>query len=117
MMYGYARDTGDHDLECQLVALLNIGCDSITTESSKSAEDLACLLSKMNSGDSLVVWRLDKAADSVVKLNQLVESLLVRGVSLQSVNEKVNTTLDADNMIQAVIAKMADVERMVKSLS
>lgn len=116
MLYGYARDTNDHDLDFQLAALSKACCDSITTETSKGIESLEELLSRASRGDSVVVWRLDKAADSVSELNSLFKLMKERGVSLRSLHERVDTVLDTEKLTQEIISKMVRIEQKSKSL-
>lgn len=67
MFYGYARvSTDDQDLSLQIDALLHFGVDEsdIFTDNISGAKEvrpgLTQCLGKLQYGDTLVVWRLDR---------------------------------------------------------
>ena len=69
MLVGYARvSTHDQDPALQLDALNRTGCDRIFTETASGAQrdrpELKAAVDYMRSGDTLVVWRLDRLARS-----------------------------------------------------
>ena len=70
MLVGYARvSMQDQNPALQLDALTAAGCEKVFTEKASGAQrdrpDLAAALSYMRSGDSLVVWKLDRLARSL----------------------------------------------------
>jgi DNA invertase Pin-like site-specific DNA recombinase len=65
MLIGYARvSTQDQTLDLQTDALTRAGCDKIFTDTASGAKierpGLAEAISHLRSGDTLVVWRLDR---------------------------------------------------------
>ncbi len=110
MKYGYARDTGDHDLALQLMELKKEDCQPIITESGQAFSDLNDLLSRMNKGDTLVVWRIDKLANTLTKLDELVEELQRIDVTLCSVVEKFDSSKDS-GITKTIIRKLAELEK------
>jgi DNA invertase Pin-like site-specific DNA recombinase len=79
MRIGYARvSTDDQNLDLQLAALENAGCDRVFTDHGVSGAQfsrpgLAKAMSALSAGDTFVVWRLDRLGRSIQKLIQLVE--------------------------------------------
>ena len=92
MLIGYARvSTLDQNLSLQRDALTEAGCQKICIEqmSGAVAERPALLeaLDYARSGDTLVVWKLDRLARSMKQLIETVEKLRIRGIGFQSLTE------------------------------
>jgi DNA invertase Pin-like site-specific DNA recombinase len=86
MLIGYARvSTGDQNLDLQKNALVRAECEQIfeDTASGKNARrpGLKACYSSFKTGDSLVVWKLDRLGRSVRDLITLVSELQARGVT------------------------------------
>lgn len=89
MLVGYARvSTQDQNLDLQLHALQEAGCERIFTEKASGAQrdrpELNNALDYMRKGDSLVVWKLDRLARSLKQLIDTVEKLEKKGMGLRS---------------------------------
>ena len=86
MSVGYARvSTLDQNLELQIDALKNAGCERIFTEkiSGKSKDDrpeLNNMFSKLREGDTVIVWKLDRLGRSLTNLIDLISELNKHGV-------------------------------------
>src|SRR6516162_5250077 len=83
MLIGYARvSTVDQNLALQRDALTEAGCAKIFTEQMSGAvADRPALhdaLEFARSGDTLIVWKLDRLARSMKQLIETVETLRVR---------------------------------------
>ena len=81
MLVGYARvSTQDQNPELQLDALKEAGCEKVFVEKASGAQrdrpELKAALDYMRSGDTLVVWKLDRLARS---LKQLIETVEMSG--------------------------------------
>jgi hypothetical protein len=92
---GYARgSTADQNLDLQ-VEELTAGCHRIFVEHATGARaerpELAQGLDHLRSGDTLVVWRLDRLARSLRDLIDLVTTLEERGVGFRSPHERVRS--------------------------
>jgi DNA invertase Pin-like site-specific DNA recombinase len=93
MLIGYARcSTTDQDPALQLDALVAVGCERVFTDrgvsgSLASRPEWDRCLEHLRPGDTLVVWKLDRAARSLRNLLDLVETLRARGVHLRSLTE------------------------------
>src|SRR5271155_3553020 len=97
MLIGYARvSTVDQNLALQRDALTEAGCQKIFTEQMSGAvTDRPALhdaLEFARSGDTLIVWKLDRLARSMKPLIETVESLRVRGIGFRSLTEALDTT-------------------------
>src|SRR3569623_87793 len=97
MLVGYARvSTQLQDTELQRVALEGAGCGKLFVEKASGAQrdrpELAAALEYMREGDTLVVWKLDRLARSLKQLIETVEAHEARGIGLQSMTEKIDTT-------------------------
>ena len=98
MKYGYARvSTPDQCLNLQLDALHLYGVDYICEEKisgkNKNKPVLDALIAKLESGDQLIVWKLDRLGRKTSELIKLQESLEKRNISLISLTESLNTSL------------------------
>jgi DNA invertase Pin-like site-specific DNA recombinase len=84
MEIGYARvSTGEQTLDLQLDALATAGCGKVYTETASGVKAdrpvLADVLSYLRSGDTLVVWWLDRLGRSWQHLIEVVAQLAARG--------------------------------------
>src|ERR1700681_1782473 len=88
MLLGYARvSTLDQNLALQRDALAEAGCGKIFTEQMSGAvADRPALhdaLEYARSGDTLIVWKLDRLARSMKQLIETIENLRVRGIGFR----------------------------------
>ncbi|MBU6419179.1 MAG: recombinase family protein [Proteobacteria bacterium] len=113
---GYARiSTEDQHLDLQRDALQQAGCGVIYEEaaSGKSAvrPELEHCRKALRSGDTLVVWRLDRLGRSLPDLVQIVADLERSGISFESLTEKIETCSAAGKLVFHVFAALAEFER------
>jgi len=97
MKVGYARvSTGIQNLDLQLDALREHGCEEIFTDKISGSKDkrqgLEEALRFVRSGDTIVVWRLDRLGRNMQNLIKIVNDLNGRGISFHSLQE--NITMD-----------------------
>src|SRR5260370_39415040 len=88
MLLGYARvSTIDQNLALQRDALAEAGCGKIFTEQlSGAVTDRPALCEALEfarSGDTLIVWKLDRLARSMKQLIETIEELRVRGIGFR----------------------------------
>lgn len=116
---GYARvSTADQNLDLQRDALAKAGCVEVYEEkaSGKTAiarPELANCLRALREGDTLIVWRLDRLARSLVDLVRLVDELAARRIGFESVTERIDTSSAQGRMFLAVMGAMAQFQREV----
>ena len=118
-LLGYARvSTDDQDLSLQTDALTRQGIPetSIFMDKVSGAKTerpgLAKCLAALQSGDILVVWRLDRLGRSMRHLITLVEDLRGRGVGFRSLNEgAIDTTCASGELIFNIFSALAQFER------
>src|SRR5437588_11779098 len=94
MLIGYARvSTDDQNLDLQRDALQKAGCEQIFTDQVSGTKanrpGLTDALSHLRSGDTLVVWRLDRLGRSLTHLIATVTGLQERGVGFKSLTESI----------------------------
>lgn len=117
MKIGYARvSTDEQNLDLQLAALKKEGCSKIYKEKVSGAHrvrpEFQKLLEHARSGDTIVVWKLDRLARSTKTLLETTESLIDAGVKFKSISEPwADTTTPGGKMIMTVFAGIAEFER------
>ena len=97
MKIGYARSyTILHNLDLQEDSLEKFGCEKVFTDHMGGAKSnrpgLETAIEFVRSGDTLVVWRLDRLGRNMEDLITIVNRLNNRGVSFHSLQE--NITMD-----------------------
>ena len=113
---GYARvSTGDQDVAGQIMRLEQAGAIKVFTDvrSGKSMDrpGLAELLAYARKGDTLAVVRLDRLGRSLGELLTVVKELKERGVALLSLEEKLDTSSAAGELVFHVFGAIAHFER------
>ncbi len=117
MNIGYARvSTRDQNLDLQLKALKKAGCQKIFREKvsgvTRHRPELQRMVDHVRSGDTVIVWKLDRLARSTRDLLNTMETLNEAGTKFQSISEPwANTTTHAGKMIMTVFAGIAEFER------
>jgi DNA invertase Pin-like site-specific DNA recombinase len=113
---GYARvSTLDQNLALQQDALKEAGCETIFIEQMSGAvTDRPALreaLDYARSGDTLIVWKLDRLARSMKQLIETIEGLRLRGVGFRSVTEAIDTTTAQGVLVFHMFSALAEFER------
>ena len=117
---GYARvSTGDQDVAGQRMRLEEAGAIRVFTDvmSGKSMDrpGLAELLGYARKGDTLAIVRLDRLGRSLGELLTTVQSLRERHIALLSLEEKIDTSSAAGELIFHVFGAIAHFERRLIS--
>lgn len=117
MFVGYARvSTQDQDTALQLDALRKLGCEVIYEEKASGASrrgrrELARCLGSLKKGDVLVVYKIDRIARSLFDLLDILRTLDVRGATIKSVTEPLDTTNAMGVFMVQVLGAVAQLER------
>jgi DNA invertase Pin-like site-specific DNA recombinase len=121
MKYGYARvSTDDQTPALQLAALKKAGCkmvfkdDGLSGAATKRPALFRCL-KKLESGDTLIVWKLDRLGRSVRDLITMLEDLKHRGVKFRSLTEHIDTETPTGRAMWQMIGVLAELERSLIS--
>ncbi len=115
-VYGYARvSILDQDLGIQRVALKAAGCSVVRAEKASGSRrdgrtELQVLLDFVQSGDTLVVTRIDRLARSMKDLQDIVHELKVRGVALRATEQPVDTGTAAGKAFLDMLGVLAEFE-------
>jgi DNA invertase Pin-like site-specific DNA recombinase len=113
---GYARvSTGDQDVAGQAMRLEQAGAIKVFTDvrSGRSMDrpGLAALLDYARRGDTLAVVRLDRLGRSLAELLATVAMLKERGITLVSLEERIDTSSAAGELVFHVFGAIAHFER------
>ena len=111
----YARvSTNDQNLEGQRVRLIEAGAIRVFVDviSGKRFErpGLAELMDHARSGDRLCVTRLDRLGRSLRELLETVDALKARGIHLVSLEERLDTSSAASELVFHVFGAIAHFE-------
>ncbi len=113
---GYARvSTADQDLEGQRQRLVAGGAarifEDVISGRRFDRPGLTALLEYARSGDVLCVVRLDRLGRSLKELLETVDELKRRGIAMMSLEENIDTTSAAGELIFHVFGAIAHFER------
>jgi DNA invertase Pin-like site-specific DNA recombinase len=118
MLIGYARvSTQDQNPQLQSDALEQAGCERTFTDKASGAiaerTALREALAFARSGDTIVVWKLDRLARSLKQLISTVEELENRGVGFRSITEAIDTTTSGGRLVFHIFGALAEFERSI----
>jgi len=117
MKYGDARvSTDDQSPALQLAALHKAGCktifkdDGLSGATTKRPALLRCL-KKLEHGDTLTVWKLDRLGRSLCDLITMLDSLRDREITFRSLTEEIDATTPTGRATWQIIGALAELER------
>lgn len=107
MLIGYARvSKRNQDLQLQLDALTEAGCEKIFTDKAsalkKDRTGLSDAMEFARPGDTLVVWKLDRLDRTTLELLKLVREFEKRGIEFRSLTDGINTQGGAGGLSRAL---------------
>jgi len=118
MLIGYMRvSTEDQTTQLQKDALLKYGIDSRNifedkiSGSKDSREGLTKALDFLQSGDTLVVWKLDRLGRSLAHLIGIINSLKEKNIGFISITEGMDTTTPSGELFFHIFGALAQFER------
>lgn len=118
-LVGYVRvSTQDQEVHLQVDALAKAGCSTnmifIDKISGAKAErpGLKKCLASLTSGDTLLVWRLDRLGRSMPHLVGLIEDLFQKGIGFRSLCDgAIDTTTASGELIFNIFSSLVQFER------
>jgi len=119
-LIGYARvSTHQQDLTLQLNALKARGVkdspDFLFTDTASGKDDnregLQRLLLKVREGDHVLVKKLDRLGRNTVDMISIIEDLSDRGVTVEFIDDGINTEGTMGKMVVTILAAVAQAER------
>ncbi len=115
-LLGYARvSTPTQETALQHDALTAAGCARVYVDVASGSRDdrpqLLALLERIDPGDTLVVWRLDRLGRSLRHLVDTVTTLGERGIGFRSLTESIDTTTAGGRLVFGIFAALAEFER------
>ena len=113
---GYARiSMADQSLAPQIDALKAAGCVEIFEDCVSGAKTdrpgLNEALDHLRSGDTLIVWKLDRLGRSMSHLIDTVRDLDQRGIGFRSLTEGIDTTTSGGTLVFHLFGALAQFER------
>ena len=114
--YGYVRiSTKEQSWDLQVDALKKAGCQIVYCEVARGAQENRPewdkLFSELESGDTLVIWKLDRMGRSLQHLTKIVNELIKRNVDVVSLNDPVDTTTAQGKLMFNMFASLAEFEK------
>lgn len=94
-LIGYARvSNSDQSLDLQRDALYQAGCVNISEDVAKynatmQRQGLVRLRSALRSGDTLIIWKLNRLSDSITELLQFINELGYKNIAFKSLCENI----------------------------
>ena len=101
-------------LDLQRDALTEAGCERIFEDTAGGTAERPSLeqaLSHLRSGDTLVVWRLDRLGRSLKDLISRAEALRTGGVGLKSLKEAIETDSPTGQLVFHIFGALAEFKR------
>ena len=118
---GYARVSSiGQKLDVQLEKLKNQGCEKIyqekesATNTIKRPQLMACL-DYVREGDSLVITKLDRLARSTLDLCNIAKRLEDKGVTLQVIDQNIDTSSSTGRLMFNMLATIAQFETEIRA--
>ena len=119
MKIGYARvSTDDQKPALQLDALKKAGSKTIfkdegLSDATVKRPALRRCLKKLEPGDTLIVWKLDRLGRSLHDLITILDDLKQRGVKFRSLTEAIDTDTPTGRAMWQMIGILAELERSI----
>lgn len=116
MIFGYARvSTQDQNLDLQLDALKEYGVERVFSEkmtgTRKDRPQLEEMLKYVRSGDTVVVWKLDRIGRSTKHLVDIVNEFGEQGIHFVSLKDGIDTSTATGKLVFTIFAGLAEFER------
>jgi len=119
-LLGYTRvSTASQDAQLQLDALVDSGVQkrdvfADVTSGSRTAIErpgMKRLLDYVESGDTVVVWRIDRLGRSLIDVLNIVNLLRDKGVKIRSLSDGIDPETTSGRLMLGMLATLAEYER------
>jgi DNA invertase Pin-like site-specific DNA recombinase len=104
-------------LDSQTDALQEAGCERVYTDKVSGIKahkpEFERMMGYLRTGDTIVIWKLDRLGRSTGQLIELVESLGKKGIHLVSLNDPIDTTSPGGLLVFQIFCALAEHERNV----
>lgn len=119
-LLGYTRvSTSNQDPQLQIDSLLSIGVEkrdifSDVTSGRKNAADrpgMQQLLEHATTGDTIVVWRIDRLGRSLLDVLNTVSRLREQGIQVRSISDGIDPATPTGRLMLNMLATLAEYER------
>lgn len=116
MKYGYARvSTEDQNPAMQLAALKKAGCTKLFKDEVTGAHvnrpALTRCLKTLQTGDTLIVWKLDRLGRSLRDLIHMLDGFKQQRIKFKSLTEAIDTETPTGRAMWQMIGVLAELER------
>lgn len=116
MLIGYARvSTRDQNLDIQLKALKEAGCEKIYTDKiSGKKEDrigLGKLFSYIRPGDTLVIYKLSRLSRSLIGIISIIGKLKKQNIDIKVLTQNIDTRTPEGKLFFHMIAAFNEFQR------
>jgi len=115
--FGYVRtSTRDQSSALQQDAMTAAGIMKVYTDegvsgSLASRPELDRLLDRLDDGDEVVVWKLDRIGRNTRNVLELIEQITVKGATFRSLTEGISTTGAMGKAMLTIMSAFAELER------
>jgi DNA invertase Pin-like site-specific DNA recombinase len=118
MLIGYARvSTQDQTLDLQTDALKRVGCEKLFTDTNSGMKSerpgLQEAMNHLRTGDTFIVWRLDRLGRTLKHLIATITDLNDKGIGFKSLLENMDTITSGGKLIFHIFCALAEFEREV----
>ncbi|MGE6895756.1 recombinase family protein [Priestia flexa] len=114
-LVGYARvSSSKQDYALQIEKLESYGCTKIFYEKKESAADrpeFKRALEYLRSGDTLVVYKIDRLARSTRDLHNIVHELSGKGIGVVFIKEQIDFSSPAGKLMFTMLGAIAEFEK------
>lgn len=116
MLFGYIRvSTNDQNTDLQMDALKRAGCEQIFDDKISGAKSkrpgLNRMMKTLKSGDTVIVWKLDRLGRSLIHLVDLLGYFRANNIEFISITEGIRISTSIGRFAYTMLSAAAEMER------